>query len=229
MKNYRRTAIAIGILYILGTVFGVLSVVFSKAVIVETPDLTALAAQPGPIVTSAMFILLMALVLAFIPILFTPLAVQLNQFMAYAFLVFRGALETVGYMLITIGTLMWVPVSTAASADADLTSVMIHLMQGASNYLAELLSVAFIIGGVFFYLILYRYKLVPRWLPAWGLLSLVPYLTASLLIFYGLNGNMNITDTLLRMPLALQEMVLAVWLIAKGFKPESLPVSSKTA
>ncbi|MFC2026246.1 DUF4386 domain-containing protein [Chloroflexota bacterium] len=59
--------------------------------------------------------------------------------------------------------------------------------------------------------LLYQSKLVPRWLSVWGilgaLLSLVNYFPE----FFGINS-----IDILFLPIALQEMVFAVWLIVKG-------------
>ena len=51
------------------------------------------------------------------------------------------------------------------------------------------------------------------------LLSANPYLIAGFLVMFSLVGHMSTIDSLLRIPLGLQEMVLAVWLIFKGFTP----------
>ena len=77
----------------------------------------------------------------------------------------------------------------------------------------------FLIGASMFYLVLFRAKLVPRWLSTWGLLAVIPDLV---LLFLGLFSTADVSTgstlgTVLEIPLALQEMVLAVWLITKGF------------
>ena len=51
----------------------------------------------------------------------------------------------------------------------------------------------------------------------WGLLALLPYFSAGLLGLFSVFGPLSSTSVVMQMPLALQEMVLAVWLIVKGF------------
>jgi uncharacterized membrane protein len=85
------------------------------------------------------------------------------------------------------------------------------------DVLSSVTTIVFILGALMFYYVLYRSKLVPRWISGWGLLSTLPYLVAGFLVIFGLIGHMSTVDTVLRLPLALQEMVLAIWLIAKGF------------
>ena len=62
-----------------------------------------------------------------------------------------------------------------------------------------------------------RNGLIPRWLAMWGLIG-VPLMFASglLVMFESLNSNTS-TLNLLVVPLAVQEMVMAVWMIVKGF------------
>jgi hypothetical protein len=61
------------------------------------------------------------------------------------------------------------------------------------------------------YWLFYVSKLIPRWLSVWGLAGAVLYLIVPLLAMFGLDQFGP-----LMAPLALQEMVLAVWLIVNG-------------
>ena len=69
----------------------------------------------------------------------------------------------------------------------------------------------------------YRNGLIPRWLSLWGLIGM-PLMFASglLVMFESLNSNAS-TLNLLVIPLAVQEMVMAIWLIVKGFGDVTTP------
>ena len=71
-----------------------------------------------------------------------------------------------------------------------------------------------------FYYLLYRSKLIPRWLSVWGLVGAPLYLASGLLGMFGLDPYSEIS-ILMFLPHALNEMVLAVWLIIKGFNSSS--------
>ena len=45
---------------------------------------------------------------------------------------------------------------------------------------------------------------------------------AALLVMFRLIANFSTTEVVLALPIAVQEMVLAVWLIAKGFAPAAI-------
>ena len=79
---------------------------------------------------------------------------------------------------------------------------------------------AFCLGALMYYTLFYRSRLVPRWLSGWGVAGVLLMLTASLLALF---SNSPVTGyTLLILPLAVQEIVLAIWLLVKGFNPSPL-------
>ncbi|MEO7397579.1 MAG: DUF4386 domain-containing protein, partial [Ilumatobacteraceae bacterium] len=76
---------------------------------------------------------------------------------------------------------------------------------------------AFNLGALMYYALFYRSRLVPQWLSIWGLAALVLMMTACMLALF---SNNPVTGyTLLILPIALQEIVLAIWLLVKGFSP----------
>lgn len=81
-------------------------------------------------------------------------------------------------------------------------------------------AITFVLGALMFYVVLYQSRLVPRWLSTWGLVGAVLYIVPPLGSMFGLSLGV------LMAPLAVQEMVMAVWLIAKGFSPAALAVES---
>ncbi|NVM47067.1 MAG: DUF4386 family protein, partial [Candidatus Lokiarchaeota archaeon] len=66
--------------------------------------------------------------------------------------------------------------------------------------------------------------LIPRWISVWGLIGAIMYLASGLLVMFGLITS-TISDVL-QLPIFLQEMVMAVWLIGKGFNPSAIASGS---
>jgi hypothetical protein len=85
----------------------------------------------------------------------------------------------------------------------------------------------FCLGGVMFYLLLYRSRIVPRWIALWGLAAIPFYVAAFLLAMYAVIGANSTELNLLVIPLAVQEMVLAVWMIARGFRPAAVSTTAE--
>ena len=77
---------------------------------------------------------------------------------------------------------------------------------------SHMLDFPFALSALILNYVLYRSSLIPRWLSAWGLIG-------GMLWISGVTISMFITADLIALaaPIGLQEMVLAVWLILKGF------------
>ncbi len=76
----------------------------------------------------------------------------------------------------------------------------------------------FIAGALLFYLLLFRTRLVPRFLSVWGLIASVILLLVTAL---GLAGIKHVILDALLMPTVANEVVLAIWLMVKGFSSKS--------
>ena len=77
------------------------------------------------------------------------------------------------------------------------------------------------------YYMLYRSKLVPRWISVWGFIAIIMHFSTAFLMLYGLvEPGMSATVAIINLPIFLQEMVMAVWLIVKGFDPSALASGS---
>ena len=77
---------------------------------------------------------------------------------------------------------------------------------------------AFSVGAALLAWLLLRSGRVPRWLAIWGLIAAPMMLVAGLLLPFTGDPN-SAAATLLYAPMAVQEMVFAVWLIGWGFRP----------
>lgn len=71
----------------------------------------------------------------------------------------------------------------------------------------------FAIPALMFYYLLYRSKLTPRWLSVWGVIASILLVVVNLLEWTGAIPIIEI----LYLPIVLNEVVLAIWLITKGF------------
>lgn len=77
-------------------------------------------------------------------------------------------------------------------------------------------------GGLMFYILLYRTTLIPPWLALWGIMGTLSTVTASMLIMCNQIEVITTIYILLNFPLIVLEIVLAIWLISKGFNPQML-------
>jgi hypothetical protein len=205
---------SVGILYILGTVFGIVSAAVTSNVSSSSDPLGAAAEYQTEMAIGALLILAMGSVLAMIPVVAYPVLGRVSKLLARSYFLFRSVFEAVTYLITVVGWLVLVSLSASTEVPSVWGETLFDL-EGA----AIAGTIAFLIGAAMFYSILYRGQLVPRWLSIWGLVAILPYLVP---VFLGLFtdidvGTTSTTTVLLDLPLGLQEMVLAVWLIVKGF------------
>ena len=230
MKTYRLNALMAGVLYFLGTAFGIGSAVLGGEVVASVvtgspPDgdiLALTAAQAGPITASAFLILLMGLSLAAMTIFLFPLFRKDSEVLATGMLLFRGALEGACYVISTLGFLSLVVLAkeyAATGAQSEALRSMGRVTHEMQSVMGPLSSIIFLTGASFLYVSFYRTRLIPRWLTLWGLVGVVPYMAYALLNFFGLDNGVGFY---LQMVLAPQEMVMALWLVFKGFDPEAV-------
>lgn len=205
---------AVGTLYILGTIFGIASAAVTSDISGSDDVLGAVASQDGAVALGALLIVAMCMVLAMIPIVVYPILSKHSVLLARGYVLFRSVLEGVSYLLTAVAWLVLIPLSRSAEVPRVWGEALFDL-EGA----AAVSTIMFLVGATMFYFVLYRTRLVPRWLSGWGLLAIIPYLVP---VFLGLFTTVDVGPTstatvLLDLPLGLQEMVLAVWLIVKGF------------
>ena len=216
MSADRKPAVWIGVLYIIGTVALVLSVVVTGGVLAGPAYLAQVAAQPNQVAIGALLVLLSGFALAMVPVVFWPVGKRYNETLALGYVVFRGAIETVIYIVTALGWLLLIALST----EPDAAPLAGFVRTTETVIWDQLLAIPFVLGALMFYVLLYQSRLVPRWLSTWGLVGAALYIVAPL-------GSMfEVSLGFFMAPLALQEMVMAVWLIAKGFNPTAIAPES---
>ena len=222
MSNHRRTATIVGILFIIGTVSGILSAVFTGDIFTDPDYLVRIAENEPQVLLGVAFVLLMGFSLAMVPVMMFPLFKKKNEALALGAVVFRGPVEAVLYILTVISWLMLITlgkefVAAGAPAGSHFQNFGAVLVRSGVQ-INQILEIAFSLGALMFYILFYQTRLIPRWLSLWGVIGAVLYHVAGWTDLFGIDMGVLI------FPLALQEMVMALWLIVKGFNH---PVETK--
>ena len=233
VREHRAAATTAGILYIIGTVAGILSKVVAYFPVHDADDPLSYAVKHSDAVaTGALLVLVMGLSLAFVPVVLFPILRGVDEVLATGYLIIRGAVETAAYVMIAIAWLLLVPLAEAMSAGPGTASpagVRLGTLVIDSDGASAMLTLVFCLGAVLFYVLLYRSRIVPRWITLWGFVGIPLYAAAYLLAMYGTISSNSSEQNLLQLPLGVQEMVLAVWMIARGFRPALASTASELA
>lgn len=231
MSSNRKIAIIVGALFIIGTIAGVLSVVVTNPILNVPEYLIKVSANADQVALGALFVLTMSVVLAMVPIVTFPVLKKHNEVLALGYVVFRGALESVTYFVIVSSWLLLVILSqeyvTAGTPDVTYFYTLGNLILKTAEIGATTTAIIFSLGAMMFYVILYQSKLIPRWLSVWGLTGVIlHFFVTGLAGMFGLTNSISTIQSVLALPIFLQEMVMAVWFIVKGFDPSALASES---
>ena len=237
MNTYRKTAVIVGILFIIGTVSGVLAGVVTAPIRAGSTYPLNVSASETQWIIGTLFVLLMGLSLAMMPVMLYPIFKKHNEVLAFGSVLFRGAIEAISYAVMVISMLLMLSLSEiygkTGAADGFSFQTLGSILTASKDWTEMWGALVFSIGGLMIYALFYQTRLVPRWLSVWGLIGGVLYFVANLVSMFSplhMAPSIGSGIGLLLIPLAIQEMVFAVWMIVKGFNPSAVTsVSAKTA
>jgi len=183
-----------------------------------TDYLTRVSAQGNGLAAGAMLLLIAAFACAGIAVSLYPVLRKTNSGLALGSVVFR-TIEAVMYVIAVVSLLSLLTLGqhlvSADVAERASLGVVGGLLLSLREHAALAGVFAFCLGGFLYYCALFQSRLIPRWLSGWGIAAIISMTAAGVL---ALANNSPVTGYApLAFPIFLQEMVLAVWLIAKGF------------
>lgn len=234
MHPDRRSAVLTGTFLILGTVCGGAGLVVALGPLRSAPDyLRAYGTMETRVLIASLLYLMMGVSLVAVAAVVYPV---LRKFSPSAAIAYVGArvLEMAVYMLTVVSMHALVALGTeynqAGAADAARLQTLGAITLGVSKWTGHVvLDVAvFPVGAMVLYWVLFRTRLVPRWLSGWGLISAVLYWASGVLVMFHVITPLETPHIMLQAPLGLQEMVLAIWLIARGFSASALASVAST-
>jgi len=216
-KN-QKTARIVGVLIIVALASSLMSGIFY--------DRESITAQNYPSIISAnetqvfigvLLILSLTASVICIPIVMFPIFKQKNESLALGYVgarIFEGICD----FIIAISPLLLVTLSResvkAGAPAASYFQTSGALILALSDWVGILENIPYCLGVLILSYLLYQSELVPRWLAAWGLIGgalLLTRVPLSMFVFDPLS------TAILAIPVIVYELVLAYWLIVKGF------------
>lgn len=229
----RKTAVIVGVLFIIGTASGILSGVFTAPIRTGATYPLNIDASETQWILGTLFVLLMGLSLAMVPVLLYPLFRKHNETLALGSVLFRGVFESIGEILLVISMLLLLTVSEiygkTGTTDASSIQTLGSTLVSTGEWVQIISGIVFSVGTLMIFTLFYQTRLIPRWLSAWGVIGAVLYFTAKIVSMFGPLHTAPLLELgigQLMIPTALQEMVFAVWMIVKGFNPSAIAALS---
>ena len=221
MDSNRKTAIIVGVLFLIATVIIIIGGIFSLS-IYESDYLTAVSANENQVIFGALLEIIAAAAIVGIPIAMFPILKKHSEGLALGYVgtrIFEGLtifLNTI--ILLSILALSQEFVNTV-TPDASYFQTSGALLLAVREQISILVDFPFPLGAVIFNYLLYQTKLTPRWLATLGLIGGALWLATVPVRMFGLSPPLI---EILALPIAAQEMILAVWLIVKGFNSSAI-------
>ncbi len=218
MDTIRKNTIIAGALYLVGFIAGILSIASAA----DDPEyLIKTAANANQTLFAALFQFVMIVAYLGIAITLYPIIKKFNERLALGFLSFR----IIGTVFILIGVILLLLILTISqdfvrtgSSNLPMFQLIGELLRTGRDYVNHIaMIVSLNIGGIMLYLLLYKARLVPRWLTVWGIVGAIVTIIASFLIMFGLIDIITPEYMIMNVPIVFQELTFAIWLIVKGF------------
>jgi hypothetical protein len=227
VNTFRKNAIIVGILFIIATVF----LFIGEAVygpILDSPDYLEIA-YPNRVTAVVGMLLEFACVIAIplIPVFMYPVLKEHSEPLALGYVGFR-LFEAVLFVITEINELSLINVSegylNSGEAGASYFQNLGRSIQAENMWIFLFYVLVFTIGGLIFYSALYKSRVVPRFISIWGLIAAALLLVGTVLLMLEVDTGAlgNVWELITAAPIAVNEMVLALWLIVKGFKPSAV-------
>ena len=219
MNTYRRTAILVGALFLTAMAASLVGGGLVESAISAPHYLAAVAANETQLIAGLLLELVNAVAVLGIGILMVPILGSYNETMARGYLGLR-VVEAVFCSAIVIGPLALLILSQnpaqAAALGADAIDAVGALAMALRASIVELLiPLFFCLGAVVLYTALFQTRLLPRFIAVWGLIAVALVLAMNLL---SLIIELEMSAALIfALPIILNEIVMGIWLIVKGF------------
>jgi hypothetical protein len=231
MNSTRKIAVITGVIFIIATLTGPILATPLIPVLTGTDYLTRLSSHPNQVAAGVLLSIIAYFACAGIAVVMYPVLKKWNAGLALGSVVFR-TIETAFYMVGLVSLLSLLTLgqqfTTAGAADRTSLQAIGNLMVSVHDNAALVAVFAFCLGAFMYYYLFFQSRLIPRWLSGFGIVAIILMMVACVLALF--SGNRITSYIPLAAPIAVQEMVLAVWLIVKGFNPSAVgSLSAKTA
>ena len=232
MNTDRKNAISAGVLFIIADLVGFLSLPF-MAPVNAANYLDSVSTNGGLVATGAILLFIGGAAAIGIAISLYPVLRKYSECLALGSAGFRtveGVFDFVGVLgLLILITLSQQFVGAGAPDSSYFQTLGVLSVSGFHWAVNVIKLMVFSVGCLLYYIVFYRTNLIPRWLSGWGVVAAIMTMLSALLTTYGLIAPFSTAQIVLNLPILPQELVLAVWLIVKGFNPSVVgSLSAKT-
>ena len=223
----RRTALVAGTFYLI-TFVSSIPAVFLLDPVLHDSQYIAGAGDDSRVILGCLLDMINAVACVGTAVTLFPVVKRQNEATALGFVTAR-VLEAAVIMIGVVSLLAVVTLrqNLAGTPGADVTSLVV-----AGRSLVAVRDWTFLLGpslipainALLLGSLLYRSRLVPRIIPAVGLIGAPLLLASTIATMFGANELMSAWSAIATLPIAAWELSVGVWMVVKGFRPSGPPV-----
>lgn len=226
MMINKRAAKLVGVLFILAAVSAVAGVLLYDPILNGSDYLSNGSKHANQIIWGALMELILVVSAVGTATTMFPILRRYNETIALWHVCFRF-LEAI---VITVGVISVLSLLTLSREFVAAGAPDAAAFQTSGTVLKAIHEWTFMLGPNFmlgintmmYSYIFYKTKLVPRFIPILGMTGAALVFVCALLVMFGVIEQVSVWGGLLALPVAANEMILAVWLIVKGFNSSAL-------
>ena len=214
----RRTAVFVGLLFLTATAAFIFAEALNSRVLSQPNFLADAASQTTMLATSAVLLFAQFGVVGIAVLLF-PLLKRHGESLALAHVGFRVT-ELAASLFYLAVPLLAIELGAGLSdgtVDGSASSSLGALLQAQHHVAISMIYISTAAAGICMATLLYRSRLIPRWLAVLGLVTYPTLLVGVVLDMFNVVSVTQGIGLVALIPGALFEFILPVWLIVKGF------------
>ena len=231
MKRYKKTAAVAGVFFVIATVAAITGLILYNPIL-HNPDFIVGSTQyQMQIRWGAFFEILTAISVMGTAITLFPVLKKYNEAMAISTVAFRLLEATIIIIgIMSMLTILSLNQHFIPGIDKNTNNYILH-----GRMLVALHDWAFLFGPnialgpstlITSYL-LYKSRLVPRFISVLGMVAGPLISISGILVLFGTYPQISLLGVFFSLPVFTYELVLAGWLLVKGFKPEERQMENK--
>lgn len=230
MTASRKTAIVVGVLFVIALVLDIVGRGIYEPILYTSDFLENAFPNKIELTTGILLELIAGIAIVLIPVVLFPIFKKHNEALALGYLGFRFS-EGILFMVFPVAkSLSLISLSQeylTGAEDAAYLQSLGRSLQAQNHWGTLIYIIVFCLGALIFNYVLYQSKLIPRWISVWGLIAVSLLMLGAFVAVFGLVDTTRVM-TFLGLPFGLNELVMAGWLMLKGFNPLAIDEESGT-
>ena len=226
----RKTASIVGLLFLTQTVAFIIAEQLVTGVLKRPDYLTGVSVDANPLTLGGLFAVASGVAVVGIAVLLFPLLKPTSEPLALGYVCERVIELVLQILFFLVVPLLMIAISNGlrdGTVDASTSQSLGPILKALHDLAIVVLYLVTSAGGTILAVLLYRSQLVPRWIAVLGLVGYPVLLVGCVLDMFEVTDVTKGVGLLAIAPGGLFELILPIWLLAKGFNSSSQALPRK--